>query len=114
MTARKGPRFPPAKKEWPEDVRKWYAGYKNLPHFEEMTETDVYQLRVLFDLLSDAMGNKVEINAAHYKNILTQLNEFGGTISGRRKMSIEQKIVENEAEKQATLATLHAAILGGS
>lgn len=96
-SARKSFTWKNAEKTWHPEVRELYNSLKSSEHFDEFQKTDMAHARIVAILLSDALYNSVEVNAAHLKNLFEQWDKLGATLGTRRKLQLEvEKVVEEQ------------------
>lgn len=102
-----------ANDDWHDDVKGLYNALKKSEHADQFEETDMYHARLISQLLSDAMDNQVDVNAAHIKNLFTELKELGTTLGTRKRLALEvEKVKDNQAASEL-MANVFSSIITG-
>lgn len=100
-------RWKAADPSWHPEIKGLYNSLKKSAHFSEYQESDMYFARIVADLHSSQMYNKVDMNAALIKTLFEQWKELGITLGTRKRLSIEvERLVEDK--KNAELMALMA------
>lgn len=106
-------RWKPADSSWHPEVKGLYNSLKKLSHFNELEESDMWQARLASKLLSDALFNSVDVNAAHIKNLFDQFDKLGITLANRRRLAIEAEKAEVANNTAQIMADYAARIVKG-